>query len=223
MVTPDPAMSSLHVAPVSRTVAQVSSVLMPGRTESRSRSYGLKEARVQPLLNQPGPGYGCSIQAKILFLLLCALYLQGCSETTEAVRLVHTEFSESSGLTVTDGSGNSQQLIRESLGVRVVVSPNANWILVEDMQLSNLVVIRAFQYVDGAYREIPVGEIRRQWETLAAQAGATLDELIHPRVGIENFGPTGNSVLLHFQADTRSGSTPDIDSIVEIELDPIKN
>jgi hypothetical protein len=47
---------SLHIAPVSRMMAQDSSGWTPGWTETRSRSYGLKEDQVQMLLNQPGPG-----------------------------------------------------------------------------------------------------------------------------------------------------------------------
>jgi hypothetical protein len=71
---------SLDIAPVSRMMAQDSSGWTPGWTETRSRSYGLKEDQVQSsgwtpgwtetrsrsyglkedqvqmLLNQPGPG-----------------------------------------------------------------------------------------------------------------------------------------------------------------------
>jgi hypothetical protein len=46
---------SLDIAPVSRMMAQDSSGWTPGWTETRSRSYGLKEDQVQMLLNQPGP------------------------------------------------------------------------------------------------------------------------------------------------------------------------
>jgi len=159
------------------------------------------------------------MQAKAFCFLLCALFLQGCSENAETVRQVHTSFSESAGLTVTEAGGLSQQLIAESLGVRVVISPSADWILVEDMQLSNLVVIRAFRYVEGAYRESGIAEMRPLWEKLASQAGIAFEDLVHTRVGIEKLGPAERSVFLHFQADSVTGEGPGIDSVLEIDLD----
>jgi len=145
--------------------------------------------------------------------------LEGCAENTKSVRQVHTSFSESAGFTVTYSTGESQQLIEESLGVREVVSPSGQWIMVEDMKLSNLVVLRTFRYDDGRYREITLPAIRRHWEALAQKAGITFEDLIHPRIGIEKFAPLGNTVLLHFQADTGLKDQPEIDSIVEIRLD----
>jgi len=47
---------SPHIAPVSRIMAPFSYDWTPGWTETRSRSYGLKEAQVQVKLNKPGPG-----------------------------------------------------------------------------------------------------------------------------------------------------------------------
>lgn len=158
------------------------------------------------------------MQAKALYFLLCALLLQGCSESAETVRQVHTSFSESAGLTVTDAGGLSQQLIAESLSVRVVISPSADWILVEDMQMSNLVVIRAFRYVEGAYRESIIAEMRPLWEQLARQSGIAFEDLVHTRVGIEKLGPAERSVFLHFQADSVTGEGPGIDSVLEIDL-----
>jgi hypothetical protein len=158
---------------------------------------------------------------RTLGVLLIVLCLQGCAESTEPVRRVHTSFSESSGLIVVDSTGLSQQLIEESLGVRVVVSPSGQWIVVENMQLSNLVVIRAFRYIDGGYREITLPEIRRHWKALARKAGITFEDLMHTRVGIEEFGSSENTVLLHFQADTGLKDKPEIDSIVEIRLDTV--
>ena len=154
-----------------------------------------------------------------LSLLLIVLFFQGCVESTEPVRQVHTSFSELSGLTVVDNNGKSQQLIAESLDVRVVVSPGGQWIVVEDMQLSNLVVIRAFKYTEDSYQEIALPEIRQHWEALSRKAGIAFQDLVHPRVGIEEFGPLENTVLLHFQADTGLKEHPEIDSVVEIGLD----
>jgi hypothetical protein len=47
-------------------LAQDSGSWATGWTETRSRSYGLKEAQVQMLLNQPGPGYWCNMQAQLV-------------------------------------------------------------------------------------------------------------------------------------------------------------
>ena len=152
-------------------------------------------------------------------VLLVVLCFQGCAESTEPVHQVYSSFSESSGLTVVDNNGKSQQLIEESLDVRVVVSPSGEWILVEDMQLSNLVVIRAFKYTGDSYNEVTLPETWQHWETLATEVGITFEDLIRPRVGIEGFGSSEKSVQLHFQADTGLKDHPDIDSLVEIPLD----
>jgi hypothetical protein len=151
--------------------------------------------------------------------LLLLLSLQGCSDTPKPARQVQTSFSGSSGLTVSDSTGLSQQLIKESLGVRVVASENGQWLLVEDMQLSNLVVVRAFQYRDGSYREASLPGIRQQWQSLAQERGLAFEDLMHPRVGVDGFGIDEKTVLLHLRADTGLASNPEIDSIVEISLD----
>lgn len=151
-----------------------------------------------------------------LLLLLC---LQGCSEESEPARQVHTSFSESSGLTVSDNTGLSQQLIRDSLGVRVVLSDDARWLLVEDMQLSNLVVVRAFRYNGASYQEVALPLLRRHWERLAGESGLAFEDLLRPRIGIEGFGPGENSVRLHFRADSPGLQHPGIDSVVVIPLE----
>lgn len=156
---------------------------------------------------------------RTLCIFLLVLCLQGCAENSEPVRLIHTSFSESSGLTVTEGAGKPRQLIAESMGVRVMVSPGGEWIVVEDMQLSNLVVIRAFRHGQEGYRETDIAEIRPHWEMLARQAGVPFEDLIHPRVGLEAFGSSEGTVLLHFQAYTGPGEHEEIDSVVEIQLD----
>lgn len=151
----------------------------------------------------------------VLLLLLC---LQACSDQEAPYRQIHSSFSEATGLTVTDNSGLSQQLIAESLGVRVVVSNDGQWLLVEDMQLSSLVVVRAFHYEGDRYREIGFSEVRRRWEVLAEEVGIDFEDLIRPKVGIEGFGPGQESVQLHFRAETGLRAHPEIDSIVEIPL-----
>ncbi len=156
---------------------------------------------------------------RTLGIFLIVLCLQGCTESTESVHQIHTSFSESAGFIVTGSNGKPQRLIEESMGVRAVVSPSGEWIVVEDMQLSNLVVVRAFRYTDGGYLEVVLPGIRSQWETLARQAGVKFEELMRPHVGIEGFGPSESTVLLHFQADTGPVSSQGIDSLVEIELD----
>ena len=156
---------------------------------------------------------------RTLGILLIVLYLQGCAESTEPIHQVHTSFSESSGLIVTDSNGKSQQLIEESMGVRVVVSPGGEWIVVEDMQLSNLVVIRAFHHTERGYQEVLLPQIKRQWEAFARNAGTRLEDLMHPRVGIEEFGPLENTVRLRFQADGEPAGSPDLVLVIEIELD----
>ena len=109
-------------------------------------------------------------------------------------------------------------MIAESLGVRVVVSNDGQWLLAEDMQLSNLVVVRAFHYEGDRYREVGFSELRRHWEVLAEEAGIEFEDLIRPRVGIEGFGPDQESVQLHFQAETGLRANPEIDSVMEIPL-----
>jgi hypothetical protein len=155
---------------------------------------------------------------RTLSILLIVLCLQGCSDNTESLRQVHTSFTESSGLTVIDHNGKSQQLIGESLGVKVVVSPSTKWILVEDMQLSNLVVIRAFRLTKQGYQEVLLPEMKHQWEAFAQQAGVNMEDLIHPRVGIEEFGPHENTVSLRFRADVGTAGN-DMVSVIEISLD----
>jgi len=152
-----------------------------------------------------------------LLLLLC---LQGCSEESEPARQVHTSFSETSGLTVSDTAGLSQQLIGDSLGVRVVLSGDARWLLVEDMQLSNLVVVRAFRYTGEAYQEVSLPVLRKYWEALARESGLEFEDLVRPAIGIEGFGPGENSVLLHFRADSPGLQHPGVNSVVEIPLEP---
>jgi len=155
----------------------------------------------------------------VFFLVLC---LQGCSDNRNPPRQVHTAFADTTGLTVTDNNGKIQQLIPESLGVRVVVSPSTEWIVVEDMQFSNLVVIRAFQYTGNGYREVPLPQIKQQWEAIARNAGVKLEDLTHTRVGIEEFGPRENILKLSFQADAAAAGEPDLVSVIEIKLDQHK-
>ena len=156
---------------------------------------------------------------RTLGIFLLVLCLQGCAESTEPIRQVHTSFSESSGLIVTDSSGKSQRLIKESIGVRAVVSPSGEWIVVEDMQFSNLVVIRAFHHTQSGYQEVLLPEITRQWQAFARNAGSSLEDLMHARVGIEEFGPLENTVRLRFQADGEPAGSPDLVSVIEIKLD----
>jgi hypothetical protein len=159
---------------------------------------------------------------RALGILLIVLCLQGCSDKSESLRQVHTSFSDSSGLTVTDNNGKSQQLIAESLGVRVVVSPSTEWIMVEDMQFSNLVLIRAFHYTRQGYQEVLLPEIKQQWETFAQKAGINMEDMIHARVGIEEFGPLENTVSLRFQADAVTAGKQDLVSVMEIRLNQDK-
>ncbi len=156
---------------------------------------------------------------RIFGIVLIVLCLHGCTDNTESLRQVHTSFTDSSGLTVTDNNGNSQQLIAESLGVRVVVSPSADWLVVEDMQLSNLVVIRAFQYTSHGYQEVLLPEVKQQWQAIAQKAGINMEDLTHARVGIEEFGPHENTVRLSFHADAATAGKPDLVSVIEINLD----
>jgi hypothetical protein len=162
------------------------------------------------------------MRARILGVVLIVLCLHGCTNNAETPRQVHTSFTDSSGLTVTDNNGNSQQLIAESLGVRVVVSPSADWIVVEDMQLSNLVVIRAFHHTSHGYQEVPLPEIKQHWQAIAQKAGINMEDLTHARVGIEEFGPHDNTVSLSFQADAAVAGEPDLVSVIEIKLDQHK-
>ena len=149
-----------------------------------------------------------------LFLLLCLL---GCSQESGPGRQA---ISESSGLTVSDNEGLSQQLIGDSLGVRVVMSEDARWLLVEDMQLSNLVVVRAFRFDGERYREVDLPAMRQIWESLAVDSGIDFEDLVRPRIGIEGFGPGGNSVRLHFRADSADAQHAGIDAIEKIPLEP---
>jgi len=153
-------------------------------------------------------------------LLLCALLLQGCGEDPAPARQVHTSFSEASGLLVEDNRGLSQQLIPESRGVRAVVSPSGRWIAVEDSKLSNLVVVRAFRYSTDRYQEVPLPGVRRQWEALAGEAGLDFEDLINPRVGIEEFGSGEETLRLSFRADTGLADRPEVHGQAEILLQP---
>lgn len=135
---------------------------------------------------------------------------------------VYTSLSEVSGLTVTDNDGKSQRVIAESMGVRTVVSPGAEWIIVEDMQQSNLVIIRAFHYSDNGYHEVFLPETRQQWDVIAQEAGMSMEDLTNTRVGIEEFGPLGNTVSLRFRADAGKGNGPDLVSVIEVNLDQHK-
>jgi len=149
-------------------------------------------------------------------VLLLLVWLQGCGADTRAPHQVHVQFSDTSGLTVTDDSGKSQQLIAESLDVRPVVAPSGKWIAVEDMRMSNLVVVRLFRYHHGTYAEIALPEIRQHWEALARESGIAFEDLLRPRVAIESFDPTEKILLLRFQADTDGDR--EIDSMLEIAL-----
>ena len=173
---------------------------------------------------------GCSVSAfpaipglvktRYAGILLLALLTQGCTEDPPPVRQVHTSFSETAGLVVTDDQGRSQQLIAESLAVRAVVSPSGRWIAVEDSKLSNLVVVRLFRHSDGRYEETPLPDIRENWRRLAHEAGLELEELINPRVGIEGFGPDEETLQLQFSADTGLFEQPELIAMVEIALEP---
>ena len=152
--------------------------------------------------------------------LILALWLCSCGQHEPAVDRVQTQFSESSGLTVTDSSGQSQLLIPDSLGARAVVSPSEQWIAVEDMQLSDLVVVRLFRYRDGSYREIGLPELRQHWEQLAQQAGIAFEDLVHPRVAIASFGPDESMLLVRFQAEVEAEGASGIESVLAIPLEP---
>lgn len=149
-------------------------------------------------------------------VLLLALWLHGCGDDTHPAHQVHARFSDSSGLIVTDDNGESQQLIAESLDARPVVAPSGQWIAVEDMQMSNLVVVRLFRHHNGAYEEIALPEIRQHWEALARESGIAFEDVLRPRVGIESFGPAERTLLLRFHADAEGDR--EIDSVVEIAL-----
>lgn len=152
-------------------------------------------------------------------IVLVALLLQGCVEDAAPVRQVHTSFTEASGLVVTDGHGLSQQLIPESLAVRAVVSPSGRWIAVEDTRLSNLVVVRAFRYSGERYEEIALPGIRAQWQIMASRADLEFEDLINPRVGIEEFGPEERTIRLQFSADSGLTDEPELSARAEIALE----
>jgi len=154
----------------------------------------------------------------LLCLFLTVLCLKACAESTEPVRRIHTAFSESSGLTVVDGLGNTQQLTEGSLAAEAIVSSDGRWILVEDMQMSNLVVVRTFKLTRDGYREVSTPDLRQHWLQLAEDAGLTFEDLEHTRVGAEGFGPFDETVMLHFQADSGLVNSPVIDALVEVEL-----
>ena len=151
-------------------------------------------------------------------ILLLTLLLQGCSEEPAPDRQVHTSFSESAGLVATDNQGRSQQLISDSLAARAVVSPSGRWIAVEDSLLSNLVVVRLFRFSGEKYEEMPLPDLRKEWDALARSAGLEVEDLINPRVGIEGFGPNEETILLQFSADTGLFEQPELIAAVEIGL-----
>ena len=149
-------------------------------------------------------------------LLFFLLSLQGCGEDARTPHQVQARYSHASGLIVTDGSGKSQQLIAETLDARPVVASSGQWIAVEDMRMSSLVVVRLFCYQNGAYEEVTLPEIRQHWEALARDSGIAFEDLLRPRVAIESFGPAEETLLLSFRADTEGGR--EIDSMLEIVL-----
>lgn len=148
-------------------------------------------------------------------LLLC---LQGCGQDTAPGQPVHTEFSQSTGLTVSDADGTSQQLIADSLDARAVVSPSSQWIAVEDMRMSNLVVVRLFHRQGGHYQEVALPELRTHWEQLAQQAGIAFEDLVAPRIAIESFDENESHLLLRFQAQAEPQGTADLVSVLAIPL-----
>jgi hypothetical protein len=164
----------------------------------------------------PGFQMRKSYASLVLALALC---LHGCAPSTPQPHQVQIQFLESSGLTVTNSSGQTQQLIADSRDARAVVSPSAQWIAVEDMQMSNLVVVRLFHYQDGIYEEIALPELRQHWEQLARQAGITFEDLVRPRIAIESFDPAENTLLVRFQAETEPQGGKGIDSVFAIPLE----
>jgi hypothetical protein len=153
-----------------------------------------------------------------LYIAAFALSLHGCGQGTPADHGVQTQFSPSSGLTVTRNDGKSQQLIADSMDARAVVSSSAHWIAVEDMRMSNLVVVRLFHGHDDTYVEVALPEIRGHWEYLAQEAGITFEDLVRPRVTIESFGPDEGVLLVRFQAEVEPLGDKDIDALLEISL-----
>lgn len=156
---------------------------------------------------------------RLLAALLLVPLLQACGAERTPAQPVHTSFSETSGLVVEDGRGNTQQLIPDALDVRAVVSPSARWIAVEEMKLSNLVVIRAFRYSGDRYEEVPLPGIKRQWEALAAEAGVAFENLVNPRVGIEGFDSSESTIMLLFRADTGLQDRPELVAMIEVPLE----
>jgi hypothetical protein len=55
---------------------------------------------------------------------------------------------------------------------------------------------------------------------MANEAGLDFEDLINPRVGIEAFGPGGNTLLLSFRADTGLADRPDLQGQAEFLLEP---
>ena len=151
--------------------------------------------------------------------LVLALLLQACAEEAVPARQVHTSFTQAAGLVVTDSQGLSQQLIAESQAARAVISPSGLWIAVEDSRLSNLVVVRIFRYTGERYVEVPMPGIREQWQALAGEAGLDFEDLINPRVGIEDFGPDERTLSLQFRADTGLAEPAELSAQRAIELE----
>ena len=153
-------------------------------------------------------------------VLLLALLLPGCAEDSPPPRQVHTSFTETAGLVVTDSQGLSQQLIAESQAARAVVAPSGRWIAVEDSKLSNLVFVRIFRYDGKRYEEVAAPGIREQWRRIAAGVGLSFEELINPRVGIEGFGPEERTLVLQFRADTGLADPVELSARHEMSLEP---
>lgn len=152
-----------------------------------------------------------------------ALLLCGCGPSDPAAHQIQTQFQETSGLTVTDSNGKSQQLIKDSLHARAVVSPTGQWVAVEDMKMSDLVVVRLFHHHNGRYDELELPELKQHWGHLAEQAGITFEDLVRPRVRIENFDPAEETLLLRFQAEAEpqggDAFSNEIDDVVAIPLE----
>lgn len=156
---------------------------------------------------------------RLLAALLLVPLLQACGAERTPALPVHATFTEASGLVVEDGRGNTQQLIPEALDVRTVVSPSGRWIAVEEMKLSNLVIIRAFRFSGDRYEEVALPGIKQQWEALAAEAGVAFEDLVNPRVGIEGFGPSESTITVLLQADTGLQDHPELVAMVEMPLE----
>lgn len=146
-----------------------------------------------------------------LYLSFALLFLlQGCLTTTEMSekQMIQTEQPVkvttvvSEGVLSIDDAGKEYVLADDALDYRVIQSPDAKWLAVETMLLSDLQIIRVYEKdAQGKYQPIHDSLSVRLWADLSKQEGFDIDDVRHPRMNLLDW-VDGDTMSINMSGET---------------------